>query len=411
MVGNLIEAYDFVIYGLAAGLVFGNVFFPALGSAAGTVASLATYGVAFLARPFGSVIFGHFGDRLGRKKTLIVTLLIMGFATMAIGLIPPASAIGILAPIILILLRVIQGLAVGGEWAGAVLFVAESVPASKRGFFAIFPQLGGTLPLPLASLTFLLVGLSMSDESFQSWGWRIPFVASALLVGVGLWIRLKVEETPVFKKQHVTTGEAKVPFIEAFKSQPRVILVAAGVTLTTFAFVSGASTYLNSYGTTTLQLSRNSVLLAGVAGGVLYSIGVVVGCLLSDRIGRRRVIGGAHIAGIIWALALFPILNLATVGTFLLAICVTFTIAGVVFGPVGAFLPELFHTRFRYTATGFSYNLSAVIGGGIAPILGPIIISAYGSFAYGIFLAILCLIAALCTFSLRETRNTDLTKV
>ncbi|MEV7136049.1 MFS transporter [Arthrobacter sp. NPDC093128] len=408
MVGTLIEGYDLIIYGTAAALVFPQIFFPALGEAAGTVASLATFAVAFVARPFGSVLFGHFGDRLGRKKTLIATLLLMGAATVFVGLIPPASVIGVAAPIILVLARIVQGVSAGGEWAGAVLFVAEHVPKDKRGFFAMFPQLGAVLPLPFASGTFLLVDLMMDDDAFVSWGWRLPFLASGLLIFVGLWIRLKVEETPVFKKEVARGGASKIPFFEALKSQPRQIFLAAGVGLTVFSFAYLSSTYLTNYGLTTLKLERTPVLLVGVLGGFVYAIAVVIGAIASDRVGRRRVIAGGNAAGVVWALLLLPILEVQSAVTFGLAVCLTFFIAGIIYGPLGAYLPEIFHTRYRYTATGFSYNLTGVVGGGLVPLLAPVIISSFGGIAFGITLAVICGIAATCTLVLGETRDTEL---
>ncbi|RYE42212.1 MAG: MFS transporter [Hyphomicrobiales bacterium] len=411
LIGTLIEGYDLIIYGTAAALVFPEIFFPALGSAAGTLASLATFAVAFIARPFGSILFGHFGDRLGRKRTLVTTLMLMGVSTVVVGLIPPASMIGIAAPVLLIACRIVQGVSQGGEWAGATLFVAEHVPANRRGFFAMFPQLGAVLPLPLSSITFLVIGLTLSDEAFVSWGWRIPFLASGLLIVVGLWLRLTVDETPVFKAEQARTMTTSVPFLEAFKRQPLVIVLGSGVALTAFSLVYISSTYLTNYATTTLDMDRTTVLLSGLAGGVVYCVSTAFAAALSDRIGRVRMLMAGHIAAAAWALMLFPIVNGQSFSHLTLAMCISFFIAGLVYGPIGAYLPELFKTKYRYTATGFTYNISGVIGGGLIPILAPVLIETYSTVAFGLLLSGVCVVAAICTIRLGENRNRDLREI
>lgn len=410
LIGTLVEGNDLVMYGLAAALVFPHVFFPALGQAAGTVASLATIGVAFVARPLGAILCGHFGDRFGRKKTLIGTLLAMGVSSTLIGLIPSAAHIGVVAPILVVVLRAVQGLSAGGEWAGSTSFVAEHAPAGKRGFYAMFPQLGHSLPQTLSSSLFLLVGLTMSGESFISWGWRIPFVFSIVLVVIGLYIRLKIEESPVFKKE-ARRGISSVPLIEAVKQQPREIVKGSGVAMTMFVLFYLATSYLASYGTSTLGFSRNQVLVVGLIAGIFYAAATAVSAMLSDRVGRRRMIGGAHMAGAVWVFLLFPIINSGSLIGYAVGICATTTIAGIAYGPVGAFLPEQFHTRYRYTATGLSYNLTGVIGGGIVPLLAPVLIGSAGPLVFGLVLAALLAIAAACTFSLREAREGTLDNV
>ncbi|NEC61159.1 MHS family MFS transporter [Amycolatopsis rubida] len=406
-VGTLIEGYDFVIYGTAAALVFPRVFFPALGSAAALVASLATFGVAFLARPIGGVVFGHLGDRLGRKKTLVTTLVLMGTATVLIGLVPPASQIGVAAPILVVVLRFLQGISQGGEWAGAILFVTEHAPKAKRGFWAMFPVLGATLPVALGNATFLLTGAGMSSSAFLSYGWRIPFLASALLIAVGLYTRLKVDETPAFQGEQSRRGVARMPFVEAFKRQPRDIIVASGVGLMVFSLAYFSSTYLTSYGTGALHLPRTFVLTVSSVGGLFFSAGVVLSAALSDRIGRRRLLGALNILAVVWALVMFGILEAGSEVRFAAVVWVTFSIAGAGYAPLGAFLPEQFHTRYRYTATGIAYNLAGVIGGGIGPILAASLIANFGTPAFAAFLALLALIAAICTFSLREKGKLD----
>lgn len=409
--GTLIETYDFSIYATAAALVFPKILFPALGPAAGTVASFATFGVAFVARPIGALLFGHLGDRLGRKKTLVTTLLGMGIATVLIGCIPTASQIGIAAPILVVLLRIVQGLCQGGEWAGATLFATEYAPKAKRGSWAIYPLLGGTVAFALANGTNLITSLGMSADAFLSWGWRIPFIASALLVVVGLYIRLKIDETPVFKGEARRSGIAKVPIAEAFKRQPREIMLASGVGLMQFSFFYVTGTYLTSYGTQVLQLSRTYVLTVGVIGGIVLSLAMAAAAVLSDRLGRRPLMLVANIVGAVWALVMFPILGLNSGLAFATVLCVTLVIVAANNGPLGAFLPELFQTRYRYTATGIAYNMGALVGGAVAPVIATPIAAAYGPFAFGVFLAVLSLIAAGCTWALRETRNTAMDRV
>jgi MFS family permease len=410
-VGTVIEFYDFLIYGTAAALVFPQIFFPALGPVAGTVASFATLGVAFIARPFGAVLFGHFGDRLGRKKTLISTLLLMGCATILVGLMPTAAQIGVAAPIGVLILRILQGVAAGGEWAGAVLVGSEHAPRAQRGFWSMFPSLGASFALSFANATFLITGFMMSNETFVEWGWRVPFLGSFVLIGVGLYVRLKIDETPVFRNQTKRAGPSLVPFLDVFRRQPRQILLGAGATLTTFTLTYTGASYLTNYGTAILKLSRSSVLLAGVGGGLALATGVVIGGALSDRFGRRRVIITGSVIGAAWASVLFPILDTGLGAAFAIGLLLTMFISGIALGPLGAFLSEMFPTRYRYTGTGLSYNLGAAVGGALPPLIGAAVTASVGGYAFGLFLAGICLFSALCTFTLTETQGHDLETV
>lgn len=409
--GTTIEFYDFLIYGTASALVFGDIFFPALGSAAATVASFATLGVAFVARPFGSILFGHFGDRIGRKQTLVTTLMMMGIATVLIGFMPTAGQIGVAAPILVIILRIVQGIAVGGEWAGATLLAAENAPKAKRGFYAMFPQFGPAIAFSLASATFLATGLLMSDAAFTAYGWRIPFIASGLLVAVGLYVRLRIDETPVFKGQLARGGKAAVPFGEAFKRQPKEVVLGAGVMVMVFAFFYISVSYLTSYGTEALGLETTTVLAIGILGGAVFALAVGLGGTYSDRVGRRRTITIANLLALVWSLVLFPLLDTGTVLAFALGVCVTLFIAGIAYGPVGAYLPELFATQYRYTAAGLSYNFAGIIGGAIPAIVAAAITATFGGYAFGVFLAGLCVISIVCTLGLGETRQHELNRV
>ncbi|MFD9663278.1 MFS transporter [Rhodococcus sp. NPDC059968] len=407
-IGTVIEFYDYNIYGVAAALVFPTVFFPALGAVAGTVASFATLGVAFVARPFGSILFGHFGDRLGRKKTLIVTMLLMGVATLLVGVMPTATQIGVAAPILIVVLRILQGLAAGGEWGGAVLFVSEHAPKSKRGFWSMFPSLGGGGAIILANATFFGTAVGMSDETFLAWGWRVPFLASILLIGVGLWVRLTIDETPVFAKQIKKHGAARTPFLDAFKSQPKQVLLATGTAAMTLSLTYIGGTYLISYGTKILELPRPFVLSIAVVGGFAISVAVILGAVLSDRIGRRRMIMTAACLAIVWTLMLFPILETRSLFAFALGVPVTMFISGLATGPLGAFLSELFHTRYRYTATGLSYSLAGMLGGAIPPLIATPIIAAWGGFAFGLVMAALAVVSLTCVLMIGETKQLDL---
>jgi MFS family permease len=407
-IGTVIELYDFVIFASVAALVFPKVFFPALGSAAGTVASFATLGVAFVARPVGSVLFGHFGDRLGRKRTLVSTLVVMGVATVLVGVMPTAEQIGVAAPILVVAMRVLQGLAVGGEWTGATLMATENAPRPERGIWSVCASLGGAVGAALALGTLLLTRATMSDEVFLSYGWRIPFLASVLLLAVGLYIRVRIDETPVFTAEIARRGAAQAPILEALKQQPREIVFASGVPVMVFAFYYIVIGYLISYGTATLGLAETTVIAITILASAVMGIALVLGGALSDRFGRRAVLIGGNGVAVVWALALFPVLDSASATTFAVGACVTTFIAGIAYGPVGAFIPELFRTRYRYSATGFTYNVSGVLGGALPSVIAAAVTAAYGSFAFGVLFAVLCLISLVCTLALPETRHAEI---
>lgn len=413
-VGTTIEFYDFFIYGTAAALVFPKVFFPALGATAGTVASFATFAVAFVARPLGAVLFGHYGDRIGRKRTLISTLLLMGISTMLIGLLPDASTIGVVAPVLLVVLRFAQGLAVGGEWAGAALLTAEYAPPNKRGLYGIFPQLGPAFAFALSSATFLVTGLVLGDgdEAFLNYGWRIPFLVSIVLVAVGFYIRSTIEETPAFRavQEAPAASGSRVPFLEVLRAQPREVFLAAGSLTMLFAFFYMGTAYLTSYGTNPqgAGLSRPVVLGIGIGASVFFAVAIAVSGIVSDRFGRRRVIMVSCAAGVLWALVLFPLLDTGTAVAFAIGLTVTLIIFAVSYGPAGSFVPELFVTRHRYTGAGLGYNLAGVLGGAVPPLLAPGLAASFGSIAIGVMLAVTAVLSLACTYALRETSRSDL---
>lgn len=411
-IGTTIEFYDFFIYGTAAALVFPTVFFPALGTMAGTVASFGTFAVAFIARPVGAILFGHFGDRLGRKNTLIATLLVMGLSTFLIGVLPGAATLGVAAPIILVLLRFGQGFAVGGEWAGANLLTAEYAPPAKRGFYAMFPQLGPSAAFVLSSGTFLATGMILGDtnEIFLDYGWRIPFLLSGLLVIYGLYIRLAIDETPVYvaAREKGRLSSSTNPLGEAWSRQKREILLAAGAMCSLFAFFYIGTAYLTSYGTAVLGFSRAFVLSTGLAAGLIFGVAIGLSATFSDRLGRRRVIMGACIVAVPWSLMLFPLLGTGSPVAFVCAVSVTLALFGVGYGPAGALLPELFDTRYRYTGAGVGYNLAGVLGGAIPPILATPLNQQFGGSAIGLMLAVLSLVSLVCTKMLVERTKVDL---
>lgn len=377
-VGTTIEFYDFFIYGTAAALVFPKVFFPALGDAAGMVASFATYAVAFVARPLGSVLFGHVGDRFGRKRALIATLLTMGFATAAIGLLPGAAVLGVASPVMLVILRFVQGLAVGGEWAGAVLLSTESAPPESQGWAAVFPQLGPALAFGLSSLTFL---------GLLTFSWRIPFLLSIVLVGVGLYVRRGIGETI-----EAGAGKPRGPFLEVLTSQPRELLLGGLAQTMPFAFFFTGTSYLTSYATRA-GLPRPTVLGIGAAVALVFGTVVVAAGAWSDRIGPRRPIIVACVLAVFWAPALFPIVNLGGPVAFAAGLAGTLSIFALAYGAVGSHLTGLFSRSHRYTGAGMAYNLGAVVGGAVPPLVAPALTSAYGSAALGGMLALTALIS------------------
>ncbi|PYC82711.1 MFS transporter [Streptomyces tateyamensis] len=431
-VGTAIEFYDFFLYGLAAALVFGREFFPVLGAANALLAAPSVYAVAFVARPLGAVFFGHFGDRLGRKAALVASLLLMGLATAAVGLLPGYGRWGVWAPLVLVVLRFGQGFGLGGEWGGAALLVAEYAPRERRGRWAGYLQLGPAVGSVLATLAFLSLSLFLTEQQFTSWGWRLPFVGSLLLVGVGLFVRLRIAETPVFAQARAAAraaaetqpaAEMQQPAAEAeapgggipvrtvLREHWRTVLLGAGALSFGYALFYLASTYALGYATGQLGVPRTLMLamqlLAAPTGGlaVWFSAG------LSDRWGRRRtVLIGTGLATL-WSLLLFPALESLLPEVMLLALVGCSLLIGVQLGPIAAYLPELFPTRVRYTGAALTYNLGGVVGGGTAPLLATRLTASYGTAApVGWYLAGLGAVAIGCLLAMPETSGVDLTE-
>jgi MFS family permease len=410
LVGSAIEFYDFLIYGTAAALVFPTVFFPHLSPTMATVASMGTFASAFVSRPIGGATFGYFGDRFGRKRSLIATLLIMAVATVSVGLVPTTASIGSAAPLILIGLRLMQGFAAGGEWAGSVLLSAEYAPADKRGRYGMFTLLGGGTATVLTSLTFLGVNVSIgeSSQAFMQWGWRIPFLISAVLIGIALYVRLRIDETPVFVEEQKRNLIPNAPIAELLRLQRREILLAGGSILSGMCFVYMGNTFLPLYAHSHLGYSRTFIWSVGAAGGLASIVFVSVSGILCDRVGRRRMmlIGWAGCAT--WSVVVIPLLDTAKPVCYGIAVVGMFAIAGIGSGPTGAFVPELFATRYRYSGSALAVNLAGIVGGALPPLIAGTLQATYGSWAVGPLLTVMALASLGCAYLLPETKGTAL---
>ncbi|MBO0882414.1 MAG: MFS transporter, partial [Mycobacterium sp.] len=371
LVGTTIEFYDSAIYATAAALVFPTAFFPHLSPAMATVASMGTFATAFGSRPLGAAVFGYFGDRLGRKKTLVATLLIMGVSTLTVGLIPTTAAIGVTAPLILVTLRLLQGFALGGEWAGSALLSAEYAPTTKRGRYGMFTLIGPGAATVLASLTFLGVNYTIGEHSpaFMQWGWRLPFLFSAALIGIGLYVRLNINETPVFAEEKARHMVPKAPLAELLRLQRRRIALAAGSLLGGNCFCYTASTYLTAYAHTQLAYSRNVILFVGVLTGLTIIAFVALSATLSDGVGRRRMKLIGLTTCLPWSFVAILLTDTGKPICYTVAIVGMFAVASIGIGPTAAFIPELFATRYRYSATALTVTVAGVAGGAIPPLI------------------------------------------
>ncbi|WP_369183275.1 MFS transporter [Streptomyces sp. Y1] len=409
LIGTAIEFYDFFIYGTAAALVFGPVFFPGLGGVGALLAAFSVYAVAFLARPLGAVVFGHFGDRVGRKATLVVSLLLMGSATAAVGVLPGFAAWGWWSPAVLVVLRVCQGVGLGGEWGGAALLIAENAPARRRGRYGAFLQLGPTGGFVLANGVFLALQLGLDERSFREWGWRVPFLASFALVAVGLAVRLRLDETPLFR---AAQGRERPPVVEVVRGHWRTVLAGAGALTVGYALFYLTTTYALAYGTTGLGVASTlllSMLLVGAVGG---GVMVWVSASLSDRWGRLRTLQRATGLAAVWSLVLFPLLETVRRPLMFTALAGAMVVLGCLLGPMAAFLPELFPTRVRYTGAALTYNLGGVVGGATTPLVATRLTESYGTAQpVGWYLAGLGVLALGCLRLLPDTTAVELAAV
>ncbi|MEU5864162.1 MULTISPECIES: MFS transporter [unclassified Nonomuraea] len=409
LMGTAIEFYDFYIYGTAAALVLNTAFFPGMDPVAGRLAAFSTFAVAFVSRPLGSAVFGHWGDRVGRKSMLVVSLLVMGLSTVAIGLLPGYAAIGVAAPVLLVLLRFTQGIGLGGEWGGAALLATEHAPPGKRGLYAMFPQLGPSAGFIVANGLFLILGETLTDEQFGDWGWRLPFVASLLLVVVGLYVRLRISETPVFRAAMDERRIAKVPFAGLMRHQWRRVLLAAGAMTVAYTLFYTATTYCLSYGTATLGIPKTTMLSLTMIGVLFMGAGTVVSAVVSDRLGRRRTLLAGTAAAVAWGLVMFPLMETGSVVLAGLALAGALGLMGLIFGPMGAYLPELFRTEFRYSGASVAYSLGGVLGGAVPPLVATSLqTSALGVMGVGLYVSAMALLSLLCLLALPETGGTSL---
>ncbi|CAN3131397.1 Major facilitator superfamily (MFS) profile domain-containing protein [Mycobacterium sp. smrl_JER01] len=350
----------------------------------------------------GAAVFGHFGDRISRKQTLVVTLLLMGAATVGVGLIPSTASIGLAAPLLLVTLRLVQGFAVGGEWAGAVLMTAEHAPEDRRGFYGMFTQLGLGTALVLSNLVFLVVylGFGETNPAFLQWGWRIPFLLSAVLIGTALFIRLRVTESPVSADPEPRHG---APLAELIRGQGRQVLLAGGAAICAPMLVFQAGTFFTHYAADHLDYSTNLVLLVNVVGGLCAVGFAAVSAMLSDAYGRRRVTAWGYALAVPWAFAVFPLIEAHDRVVFGVAIVATYALIGVCMGPLAAFLPEIFAARYRYTGAAISHTLGGVLGGALPPVVSPVLMASYGGGAIALLMGGLALVSFSCVLALPET--------
>jgi metabolite-proton symporter len=392
LIGTTIEFFDFYIYATAAVLVFPKLFFPSGDATAATLQSLATFAIAFFARPVGSAVFGHYGDRIGRKATLVAALLTMGISTVVIGLLPTYATIGTLAPLLLALCRFGQGLGLGGEWGGAVLLATENAPPGKRAWYGMFPQLGAPIGFFLSGGIFLLLGEIMTDEQFFAFGWRIPFLASALLVLVGLYVRLKITETPEFQKVLDKHERVKVPVLEVLREHGRTLVLGTLMALATFVLFYLMTVFALSWGTTALGYSRREFLLLQLFSVVFFGLTIPVSAVVADRHGRRAtmIIVTAAIAA--FGLLMAPMFGSGSLTMVALFMALGLGLMGLTYGPLGTLLSELFPPQVRYTGASLTFNLGGILGASLAPYAATWLASNYGLAHVGYYLAISALL-------------------
>lgn len=403
IVGTTLEYYDFAVYNTLAALVFNRLFFPSFDPLSGTLLAFSTFAVGYLSRPIGGVIFGHLGDRYGRRFVLVATLLLMGITTALMGLLPTYATAGVASPIMLVVLRFIQGAALGGEWAGAVLLSVEHGDPQRRGRNASWAQMGPSLGTLLATGSIALITLSLSPGEFIAWGWRLPFFASVVLVGFGLWIRSGVEETPLFKQMERQRSKAQAPVKEVVRGHWRALVVGGAVRIGPDVLYSLAVAFALSYMTMVLGLSRTLALTALSIGGAVNAVTIPLFGGLSDRFGRRIVYGAGAVLGLIWVFAFFPLLETRQPAMVVLAVVVALTLHAVMYGPQAAFIAEQFPTRVRYAGASLAYTLAGIVGGGIAPMVSTALLQSYGTpLAVSSYAAIALLITCVVLFSVRE---------
>ncbi len=413
LVGTTIEWYDFFLYGSAAALIFNRLFFPEYDPLTGTLLAFATYALGFVARPVGGIVFGHYGDRIGRKRLLMLSLFLMGVATVLIGLLPTYAQIGIWAPIALILLRLVQGFAVGGEWGGAVLMAAEHGDAARRGFWASWPQAGVAAGSLLATGVLALMASLQDEADFLAWGWRVPFLLSAVLVVVGWYIRNRVAESPLFRKElDEAETPPKLPAMDVIRERPKAVALGAGLrvgeNISYYILTVFSLTYLVDVAAESRSLALNALLV----GAAVQFFAIPLFAHLSDRIGRRPVyaFGGLGLAA--WSFAMFPLLGSGSNAEIYLALVVGLVLHGAMYGPQAAMIAELFPTRIRYSGVSIAYQLTSIVAGSLAPIIALALYQRYGSaLPVAIYVGVACAISGCTALLARETRGVELADI
>lgn len=406
LIGTTIEFFDFYIYATAAVLVFPRLFFPASDPAAATLASLATFGIAFLARPIGSALFGHFGDRIGRKTTLVVALSTMGLSTVAIGALPTYRAIGFAAPLLLALCRFGQGLGLGGEWGGAVLLAIENAPPKKRAWYGMFPQLGAPAGFFLSGGVFLLLSRCLTDKQFLAFGWRLPFLASAVLVFVGLYVRLTITETPVFREALNRGEQVRLPMLVVFRDHTRALVAGTLLSLATFVLFYLVTVFALSWGTNVLGYSRGTFLLMQLFDISFFALTIPISAVLAER-GRRRAMLWITVSIGIFGLIMAPLFVAGTAGA-LVMMALGLSLMGLTYGPLGTVISELFPTPVRYTGSSLAFNFAGILGASLAPYIATWLARTHGLPYVGYYLSGSAALTLLGVLSIRETKDDDL---
>jgi MFS family permease len=387
LIGTAVEFYDFYIYATAASLVFGPLFFPASSPSAQLLASYASFSIAFIARPLGASVFGHFGDRVGRKSTLVASLLLMGGSTLAIAFVPTYQTAGALAPLLLCLLRFGQGFGLGGEWGGATLLAVENAPVGYRARFGMFPQLGAPVGFIASNGAFLLLGLWLSPEEFFAWGYRLPFLASAFLVAIGLWIRLKLTETPAFERALAEEPPARVPFAEVFRDHLRALIGGTFAVVACYAIFYLCTAFALGYGTTKLGIARETFLALQLGAILFLAAGIVTAGYLSDAQTPRRVLMLGCALTVPAGFLLAPLFGAGSLLAIFAFLSLALFLMGFVYGPLGAFLPALFPARVRYTGASLAFNVGGILGGALAPMIAQALSDYAGLWPVGLYLS------------------------
>ena len=405
LIGTTIEFFDFYIYANAAVLVFPQLFFPGTDSTTSVLQSLATFSIAFFARPIGSAVFGHYGDKIGRKTTLVVALLTMGISTVCIGFLPSYASIGIAAPILLMLCRFGQGVGLGGEWGGAVLLAIENAPPHKRAWYGMFPQLGAPIGLILSGGTFLALTNCMNSQDFLDYGWRIPFIASSLLVLVGFYIRLKITETSAFENTKKEQEEVKLPFVTLLKSYRKELFFGTFAAVTTFVIFYLMTVFMLNWNTNELQLSNQEALLIQLFSVLFFAGFIPISALIADKIGRRKMLIYASLAIAVFGLFFAPFLNSGSSIQVTFFLCIGMTLIGFTYGPLGTFLSELFPTTVRYSGASLTFNLAGIIGAAFAPMIAIWIATNYGLNFVGYYLSAAAVISVISLFVISKKEH------